>query len=77
MTCKFTVVCKSCKCRTELAADRWTTVGRFLCPNCRKEMPDTAYRFLCDAMNAIAVVPSNIEGFTVTIGDCDLSAQRN
>ena len=77
MNCKFTVTCCSCNCRTELTAEKWAFVGRFLCPNCRQELPDTSYRFLCDAMNAIAVIPSDLGGFTVAINERELPVQRS
>ena len=77
MTCKFTVTCQKCGCRMELTdTNNWEVRGRIVCQNCGKEMPSITFDLFKSAMENIAVIPDNPDGFALAING-DWSANHS
>lgn len=68
MDCKFTVTCK-CGSRSELTCDGkpWEFSKRFVCPNCGAKMPDLMIQQLSTVAESIAILPSELDGFSLAI----------
>ncbi len=70
MDFKFIITCKSCGCNSELSPKSWIETGRYVCPNCRKEMPSSTYLLLKAVLNSAALLPNTTEGFSIAVSSC-------
>ena len=68
MDCKFTVTCK-CGCRSELTRDgkQWEFSKKFVCPNCGSHMPDAMMLQLSTVAGSLALLPAELDEFSLAI----------